>query len=129
MESRQCQRACPRLRQGIRLPMYNFLHKSGNQALAPDNFCRGQCSCPGQVRWHAGWKMHRFRGLHWGMAYLSYLSEAVAMLREELGKGADLAKLASDTARWDAMVEKRSGANMHKAQDLSLIHISEPTRP
>ena len=102
------------------MPMYNFLHKSGNQALAPDNFCRGQCSCPGQVRWHAGWKMHRFRGLHWGMAYLSYLSEAIAMLREELGKGADLAKLASDTARWEAMVEKRAGTSMHKAQDKTL---------
>ena len=41
---------------------YNKLKKRSS-ALQNDRFCaKDPCPCPGQVRWHAGFKLQRFRG-------------------------------------------------------------------
>ena len=49
----------------------------GKEEVSPDNFCEGKCQCPGQVRWHAGWKMQRLRGLQMAMVYGHMLKEAL----------------------------------------------------
>ena len=48
---------------------YNQLNKAKSPGVANDKFCEGACECPGQVRWHAGWKMQRFRGIHMAVSY------------------------------------------------------------
>ena len=60
--------------------LFNKVHKNGAQQkeVANDNFCEGQCKCPGQVRWHAGWKMQRLRGLQMAMVYGHMLGQAIS---------------------------------------------------
>lgn len=55
---------------------YNQLQKNASPGVTSDKFCEHKCDCPGQVRWHAGWKMQRYRGLHMAMFYLDLLAEA-----------------------------------------------------
>lgn len=59
--------------------VYNLLQKKGASAVASDTFCENGCECPGQVRWHAGWKMQRFRGLHMALFYLGLLKDALLL--------------------------------------------------
>jgi len=55
---------------------YNTLQKQQSPGIISDKFCQNRCDCPGQVRWHAGWKMQRYRGLHMAMFYLKILADA-----------------------------------------------------
>jgi len=61
---------------------YNALKKLNSPGVANDKFCEAACECPGQVRWHAGWKLQRFRGVHMALAYLDLFEEAVGIYRE-----------------------------------------------
>lgn len=80
--------------------LIKFISKHPNMTVrnlvANDNFCSGAdptkgkvapCECPGQVRWHAGYKIHRIRGIHWAMIYLTFLEKAVLEFIEMLQKG------------------------------------------
>ena len=70
------------------------LVKAKAEAVLEDNFCENTCKCPGQVRWHAGWKMQRLRGMQLAYIYLQYLGEAVDEYAAALkaGKGDALLK-------------------------------------
>lgn len=57
--------------------VYNLLQKKQSMGVTSDKFCERKCDCPGQVRWHAGWKMQRFRGLHMALFYLRLSRDAV----------------------------------------------------
>ena len=76
---------------------YNQLNKAKSPGVANDKFCEGACECPGQVRWHAGWKMQRFRGVHMALAYLDLFEAAVDHYKQLLSAGS---VPASDHARW-----------------------------
>lgn len=58
-------------------PLVERLKGASNAAIVDDKFCVAKCSCPGQVRWHAGWKVQRLRGLHMAMVYVQSLLKAV----------------------------------------------------
>jgi len=62
-----------------------------------DKFCEHGCDCPGQVRWHAGWKLQHFRGVHMALAYLDLFEEAVGAYKKLLEAGN---VPADDDARW-----------------------------
>ena len=55
---------------------YNALQRKQSPGVVSDKFCQDTCDCPGQVRWHAGWKMQRYRGVHMAMFYLDLLADA-----------------------------------------------------
>ncbi|KAH8071885.1 hypothetical protein JL720_11388 [Aureococcus anophagefferens] len=76
---------------------YNQLNKAKSPGVANDKFCEGACECPGQVRWHAGWKMQRFRGVHMALAYLDLFEAAVDHYKQLLAAGS---VPPSDHARW-----------------------------
>lgn len=66
---------------------YNKLKKR-SPALQNDRFCaKDPCPCPGQVRWHAGFKLQRFRGHHMALAYLDLFADAVATYGALLADG------------------------------------------
>jgi len=77
---------------------YNLLKKKGSPGVADDRFCAGDpCPCPGQVRWHAGYKLQRFRGHHLALAYLDMFAEAVSKYGALLADGG---APGADAARW-----------------------------
>mmetsp|Transcript_1628 Transcript_1628/g.2490 ORF Transcript_1628/g.2490 Transcript_1628/m.2490 type:complete len:463 (+) Transcript_1628:22-1410(+) len=82
---------------------YNSLQKHQSLGVTSDKFCQSQCNCPGQVRWHAGWKMQRFRGMHMAMFYLSILKEAVTKLYPTLS----VAEQDPQHSRWTSLVQRR----------------------
>eukprot|EP00622_Pseudochattonella_farcimen_P001034 FR735637.1.p1 GENE.FR735637.1~~FR735637.1.p1 ORF type:complete len:270 (+),score=31.99 FR735637.1:79-810(+) len=66
--------------------------EDGNFCSAADPKLKGtsafqECECPGQVRWHAGYKLQRLRGVQMAMVYLNFLNLAVdqylVLLKEE----------------------------------------------
>jgi len=65
---------------------YVYIHEQ----VKADKFCRTACSCPGQVRWHAGWKMQRLRGLQMAMVYGRVLSKALSEFKQLAAEGKDL---------------------------------------
>ena len=66
---------------------YRRLVKVQSPGVANDTFCEATCDCPGQVNWHAGWKMQRFRGVHMALAYLDIFASAVSEYRAGLAGG------------------------------------------
>lgn len=76
--------------------LFNKLHQSSN-AVKSDSFCRTACSCPGQVRWHSGWKMHRLRGLQMAVLYGRVLAKAVEQYHALAARG----PIDASAARWD----------------------------
>eukprot|EP00614_Pseudopedinella_elastica_P005585 CAMPEP_0172608358 /NCGR_PEP_ID=MMETSP1068-20121228/28443_1 /TAXON_ID=35684 /ORGANISM="Pseudopedinella elastica, Strain CCMP716" /LENGTH=502 /DNA_ID=CAMNT_0013411607 /DNA_START=92 /DNA_END=1600 /DNA_ORIENTATION=- len=60
--------------------LFNALHQTSD-AVKSDKFCNSRCTCPGQVRWHAGWKMHRLRGLQMAVLYAQSFSRALAQFK------------------------------------------------
>jgi hypothetical protein len=50
------------------------------------NFTEGECQCPGQVKWHSGWQLHRVRGAQMAHLYLRVLEKAVKKVGEILDK-------------------------------------------
>ena len=62
--------------------------KLRSPGVANDTFCEAACDCPGQVNWHAGWKMQRFRGVHMALAYLDMFQGAVDEYKALLAAGA-----------------------------------------
>ena len=40
-----------------------------------------ECECPGQVRWHAGYKLQRLRGAQMALVYLNMLDLAAGATR------------------------------------------------
>ena len=71
-------------------------------ALANETFCsdatpQRPCDCPGQVRWHSGWKVQRLRGVQLALVYLRALSRALDLLEAGAGAAA-LARDAEDAA-------------------------------
>jgi hypothetical protein len=63
--------------------LFNLL-ESKSAALKNDQFCETSCTCPGQVRWHSGWKMQRLRGLQMAMIYSRMLSKALLEVKTAL---------------------------------------------
>jgi len=85
---------------------YNALQKRQSPGVVSDKFCREQCDCPGQVRWHAGWKMQRYRGLHMAMFYLDLLGDAVKAVRQLPERDAS-----ASSPRW--VIKRRAPSEMH----------------
>jgi len=69
--------------------LFNKLHQTSDEVKA-DKFCRTACSCPGQVRWHAGWKMQRLRGLQMAMVYGRILGKALDEFKGLVAVGKDM---------------------------------------
>lgn len=64
--------------------LFNVLEPTSGSALKNDQFCENKCTCPGQVRWHSGWKMQRLRGLQMAMIYSRILSKALVQIKTAL---------------------------------------------
>ena len=101
---------------------------SARDMVENDNFCGfsdpihkkddtwHECECPGQVRWHAGYKLQRLRGVQMALVYLNMLDEAVDKYVEMLnGSGDDPGESPSDIKqrRWEV------GHNKQTAMDLA----------
>ena len=69
--------------------LFNKLHDTSDEVKG-DKFCRTACTCPGQVRWHAGWKMQRLRGLQMAMVYGRILGKALMEWKELIAEGKDM---------------------------------------
>ena len=65
-------------------PLHSRLLAAKNSGLTADSFCAAKCACPGQVRWHAGHKTHRLRGLQMALVYAGMLGKAAAKYKELL---------------------------------------------
>lgn len=70
-------------------PLIERLKSGGSKGISDDTFCETKCSCPGQVRWHSGWKIHRLRGLHMAMVYAESLLRALDKYEGLLARGSD----------------------------------------
>ena len=67
------------------MPTLHALKKMASPALENDKFCVAEkCPCPGQVNWHAGWKIQRMRGHHMALFYLGLFEEAVGKYKSLL---------------------------------------------
>jgi len=97
---------------------YNKLKKAGSDGVANDRFCKTPCGCPGQVKWHAGYKAQRFRGHHMAMYYLDMFEEAVKSHRELLATGVP----ASDHEKW--ALKPRPPLPAPKAKELKPVFAS-----
>ncbi|KAJ1455743.1 hypothetical protein M885DRAFT_587567 [Pelagophyceae sp. CCMP2097] len=84
---------------------YNRVKALKSPGVIGDKFCEGVCECPGQVRWHSGWKLQRFRGLHMAWVYLDMLRDAVKKYEQMQG----VLPPAGDK-QW--AIEPRTGADM-----------------
>ena len=73
----------------------NILHARNSSTIVDDAFCGGTptvpgCRCPGQVSWHSGWKVHRFRGLQMAHHILGSLAAALNLPPREHNLGEPL---------------------------------------
>ena len=101
---------------------YNRFHKLRSPGTENDKFCEGTCECPGQVRWHAGWKMQRFRGVHMALAYLDMFQGAVDEYKALLAAGA---VPPSDDARWAIAPRDRDALPPPKSKQCKELFCSE----
>ena len=82
------------------MPLYDKLSRNKNPGIVGDGFCETKCTCPGQVRWHSGWKTHRLRGLQMALVYAQMLGKAVAQYKDLLRGGMVDANLVSAHSRF-----------------------------
>jgi len=84
--------------------LVKFMSRHSNETIranfANDSFCASKpCPCPGQVRWHAGYKMNRLRAVHMASVYLGMFHKALDRLRTRLHSGEALHTIRTEVAR------------------------------
>ena len=104
--------------------------KLRSPGVANDTFCEAaKCDCPGQVNWHAGWKMQRFRGVHMALAYLDVFASAVADYRSALAGEKSEAPRATDYyAQQAASVSRGALAGAGRHSDCRALFCSQTFR-